>query len=117
MKTLKDALICSMLFCVACVVSCVAGCAALRDPQVANPVASFCESQLCEVKQIQDESTKLGIDCQPYARAVCTIGVVLAPFAADAIAKKQVTEQDLGKARDAAWSALQQLRTASNKAP
>lgn len=88
----------------------VLSCASLRDPQVANPVAAYCESQLCEVKPIQDEAAKLGIDCQPYARAVCTIGVVVAPFAADAIAKKQLNEADLGKARDAAWLALQQLR-------
>lgn len=111
MKTVRDGLIRSMLFVVACVVACI-GCAALRDPQVANPTAAFCEQQLCEVKQIQTESARLGIDCAPYARAVCTIGVVLAPFAADAIAQQKLTEADLGKARDAAWAALSQLRTA-----
>jgi len=105
-----------------CVISAVvvatgalAACAQLRQPAVVDVIASYCETQLCKVEQVASEATALGLDCDAYARAVCSIGAVVAPFAVTAIATKTVSSEELERVRTASLLALKAVRTEACK--
>lgn len=86
-------------------------CSTLSNPKTVNTLELFCESELCKVDEVSKQAAELGLNCDVYARTVCSIGAVVAPFVANAIDAKTITPASLSKARDASLAALKALKT------
>lgn len=85
-------------------------CNTLSNPKTVNTLELFCEAELCKVDEVSKQASELGLSCDVYARTVCSIGAVVAPFTANAIDAKTITPAALNKATQASLTALKAVK-------